>query len=110
MPMVPLFTAFGWSLARAGTAQAARQALGVQASGPEVVETCTGSPHTYENTGDWLEQVVISAGTVTLIQLSTDGGSSFYDVGVLGGSHILRPGDRIKITYVVAPAVKVASL
>jgi len=48
--------------------------------------------------------VMVSAGTVSALDLSLDG-VTFDAAGLLGGQLILNPGGVLKITYVVAPTV-----
>ena len=60
------------------------------------------SPFTYQNSQDAAIVVIVSGGTVTTIQFSRDG-TNWYTVGLLAGQFWLNPGDRLRVTYVVAP-------
>ena len=65
------------------------------------------SPAIYQNTGTKTENVIISGGTVTVVEISRDG--TTYDiVGVLAGAFLLAPLDRIRVTYTILPTVKSA--
>ena len=58
------------------------------------------SPWTYTNTSAYLQQVVISGGTITAVTLSQGGLT-----GLLGGSFVLRPNDAVTVIYAVVPSV-----
>jgi len=65
----------------------------------------TGSPFVIQNNQILSNQaIVISGGTVTLIQISRNG-SDYFTVGLLSGQYILSPGDYLKITYAIAPTI-----
>ena len=67
--------------------------------------TPTGSPFTYQNTASFDASVIVSGGTMSLIEFSRDG-ATWYDVGVItGGMFHLSPSDRIRVTYSVAPTM-----
>jgi hypothetical protein len=66
--------------------------------------TVTASPFSWSNTNDYPVEVVVSGGTVTLIEFSR-GGSALINIGILGGVVRLAPADRIRVTYVVAPTM-----
>ena len=66
--------------------------------------TPTGSPFTWQNTNPYPVAVIISAGTVTTVEFSRDG-VTFFAVGLLAGQYHLSPGDRIRVTYAVAPTM-----
>lgn len=58
---------------------------------------------TIANTLDTDVDIFIGGGTVTLVQLKRQ--STSFDVGLLGGSVRLSPGDQTVITYAVAPTI-----
>lgn len=66
----------------------------------ELPVTPTGSPFTYSapNGGS----MIVSGGTVSLIEFSRDG-STFYDVGQTSGMFSLSAADLLRVTYAVAP-------
>lgn len=61
-----------------------------------------GSPFSFQNTVPG--HINISAGTVSLIEVSRDG-SNFFATGLLGGMFFLCPGDFCRVTYAVAPTM-----
>jgi len=69
----------------------------------------SGSPFTYINTSARAQSVIVSGGTVSLIEYSRDG-VTFTVVGVLAGLVYLNPGDRIRVTYVTAPTITATPL
>ena len=62
------------------------------------------SPFDLINTGYKPLMYIISGGTVTAISYSRDG-SQFDVSGMLMGTFDVNPGDRLRITYTVAPTV-----
>jgi len=64
--------------------------------------TPTGSPFVYS--APRRGSLIVSAGTVSLIEFSRDG-TTFYDVGQTSGMFALSAADRLQITYTVAPDV-----
>lgn len=50
------------------------------------------------------QAVLVSGGTVTLIEYSRDG-TTFYATGLVAGMFVLETGDILRVTYAVAPAV-----
>lgn len=64
------------------------------------------SPYTYQNTTSRAQTVVVSGGTVTLIRLSRDG-ATFDSIGLISGQYALAPGDRLEVTYAVAPTLAI---
>lgn len=48
--------------------------------------------------------LLVSIGTVTLIEFSRDG-TVFDVVGLIAGQFHLNPGDWLRITHIVAPTV-----
>lgn len=64
----------------------------------------TGSPFTYQNNTSQHQLVTISGGTVTTIEISRDG-LVFDLLGLLAGPYVVRPGDRLRIAYLLAPTM-----
>ena len=60
------------------------------------------SPFSFQSTVPG--NVNVSAGTVSLIEISRDG-VSFVTTALLGGMFFLGPGDFLQVTYAVAPAM-----
>ncbi len=79
----------------------------VSPAGTRSVVSVGASPHTYTNSTARNQTIIVSAGTVTTIAISGDGGSNFDTVGIVAGAFPLRPNDRCRITYAVAPTVVV---
>lgn len=72
--------------------------------GSRITISPTGSPYSYvNNTGQHL-LVTISGGTVTTIEISRDG-LVFDLLGLLAGPYVLAPGDRLRVTYILAPTM-----
>lgn len=74
-------------------------------TGARTTVTLTSSPASLRNACGTRVAVLVSAGTVTTLEISSDAGGNFDGVGLLGGMAILNPADILKITYVVAPTV-----
>lgn len=66
--------------------------------------TVGASPYSYQNTSTGTQTVLVSGGTVTLIEYTRDN-ATFYSVGMLGGAFDLNPLDRLRVTYAVAPTM-----
>ena len=66
--------------------------------------TVTASPFTYQNTTAFNGDVIISGGTVSNIEFTRDD-TTFYTVGFIKGVLRLSPGDRVLVTYTVAPTM-----
>ena len=62
------------------------------------------SPYDLINVGYAPLRFQISGGTVSAITYSRDG-STFDSVGAVAGQFDLNPGDRLRITYTVAPTI-----
>ena len=73
--------------------------------GPLASVTVTASPFTFTNSEAVRVCVAVSGGTVTSIDKSVDGSTSFFGLGLLGGEYHLNPGHSLKVTYVVAPTM-----
>lgn len=81
-----------------------KSALTPIAGGDRITITPTGSPFVYRNGSTQRQEVVISGGTITIIDISRDG-VVFDSLGLLAGAVLLNPGDRVRITYVLAPSI-----
>ena len=57
----------------------------------------------YTNTLPVPVQMIISGGTVSLIEFTRDAGTTYDALGVVAGAVTLAPGDGIRLTYTVAP-------
>jgi len=64
--------------------------------------TLTASPFTYSPSAKGT--IFVSGGTVSLIQFSRDGVTS-YPTGTTAGPFVVNANDRLIITYTVAPTV-----
>lgn len=74
-------------------------------SGPSrLAITPTASPADIINTGFAPIRLLVSGGTVSAITYSRDG-TTFDATGLTAGAFDVAPGDRIRITYTVAPTV-----
>lgn len=62
------------------------------------------SPYTYTNANAYVEDILVAVGTVTLIEFSRDG-ATWYATGIIAGLARLSPGDRLKVTYTLAPTI-----
>lgn len=65
-----------------------------------------GSPFMYQNTSAQRQVVLISGGLITTTEFSRDG--AMFDP--IGSQCVLNPLDRIRVTYVLAPAIAVYPL
>lgn len=81
-----------------------RDCIYVTAPAPASISP-SGSPYTYTNGDFYDEFVVVSGGTVSAIELSTNAGTTFTNVGATAGSWLLRSGDQLKVTYSSAPTM-----
>lgn len=72
--------------------------------GPVTAISPGGSPFTWQNPESVPVLVVISVGTVTLLEYSIDN-STWLTLGLIAGAFKLNPGQWIKVTYVVAPTM-----
>lgn len=72
--------------------------------GPVASISVGASPFSWTNPESVRVIVMISGGTLGLIQLSPDG-TTFADVGTLCGMYPLNPGWRLKVTYSLAPTM-----
>ena len=105
--MLAVITAAGSALIDDLTAAAQRVTLGVvgtdQATLPFAI-TPPGSVVAYQNATGFPLDVIVSGGTVTLIELSRDG-ATWYTIGLIAGLILLSPSDRVRVTYTVAPTM-----
>ena len=61
------------------------------------------SPYTYQNTGDFTVDAIVTGGTVSAVEFSRDGTTFF---AASAGTQIsLNPGDSLRVTYAVAPSI-----
>ena len=61
------------------------------------------SPYTYQNTGDFTVDAIVTGGTVSAVEFSRDATTFF---AVSAGTQIsLNPGDYLRVTYTVAPSI-----
>lgn len=67
--------------------------------------TIGASPHTIEHLDFWPASYSIAGGTVSLVELSINGGSTWTDIGIIAGVVTLRQADQLRITYSNAPTV-----
>lgn len=65
--------------------------------------TVGSSPFTY--TAAQTGQVIVKGGTVSKIEFSRDGGTTFFDIGVTAGMFLLNAQDQLKVTYSGAPTM-----
>lgn len=69
--------------------------------------TPSGSPYDYRNLDSHPVAVYVSGGTVSAIQVSADG-STWHPTGITAGEVLLPHTHYVRITYSVAPNVRVA--
>lgn len=67
--------------------------------------TIGASPHTIEHLDFWPARYSIADGTVSLVELSIDGGSTWTNLGLISGVVTLRQADQLRITHSSAPTV-----
>lgn len=65
------------------------------------------SPYTYTNNTDFDLTVVITSGTVTLVEFTRDGVNFVNLVAATNTSVTLNPGDAVRITWAVAPIMTI---
>jgi hypothetical protein len=71
---------------------------------PPVGVTVGTSPWVYQATQGYRERVIVSGGTVSLIEFSRDG-ATWFGLGETAGMFVLDPADRLRITHTAAPTV-----
>jgi hypothetical protein len=69
---------------------------------PGNVEPVTVGTSPYEYSATKRGSMIVSGGTVSVIEFSRDG-TNYYDVGVTAGMFALNASDRLRVTYSVAP-------
>ena len=67
-------------------------------AGVAVSPSC--SPYTWTAPSDGV--LIVSGGTVSLVEVGR--GAAFYAAGLVGGLIPVSAGDKVRMTYVVAPA------
>jgi hypothetical protein len=73
--------------------------------GPRVSVTLGSSPAALQNTTTTPIMVLLNGGTVSLLEYSRDN-VTYDSVGsLLSGDFFLNPGDWMRVTYTIAPAV-----
>lgn len=78
----------------------------VAVSSTEAAQSLTlgASPFTWTNALGYPVSVMVSGGTVTLIDLIVAGAT--WPVGLLAGIFDVRAGDGIRVSYTIAPALR----
>ena len=76
------------------------QALMAAPSSAGVAVVPSGSPFTWTATAAGM--LIVSGGTVSLVEVGR--GAAFYAAGLVGGLIPVSVGDKVRMTYVVAPA------
>ena len=77
---------------------------------PLLTPTVGTSPYTYQNTTGYQAVVSITGGTVSAIQISRDN-TNFYTLAVAtNATLVLGINDYVKITYTVAPVLKIFTI
>lgn len=74
-------------------------------SGPVATISVGASPFSWTNPENCPVQLMISGGTVTVIEYAPSSGATFMTLGLLGGAFRLNPGDKARVTYVLAPTM-----
>jgi len=64
----------------------------------------SSSPYVHQFQQAGRGRILVSSGTVSLIEWSRDG-ATFYPVGTSGGAFFVAQNDYIRVTYTVAPTV-----
>lgn len=89
---------------RVGSISAESAAAGGLALGAaQVTDTVTASP--YVHTAATQQLCRVNGGTVSLIEISIDGGTTYLGTGKTSGYFRLGANDKLRITYTVAPTV-----
>lgn len=71
---------------------------------PPVAITVTASPFVYTNSAGMKGTVVLSGGTVSLIEIQRPP-AGFLVEGETSGQFFLAPGDQVRVTYSVVPTM-----
>ena len=77
---------------------------GAPSAAPLVPITAGASPYSYQNTSGVRQNVIVTGGTVTLVEYSR-GGATWYTTGLIAGTVLLNPLDWVRVTYTVAPVM-----
>ena len=72
---------------------------------PENVSPVTVGVSPYVYSAPRRGSLIVSGGTVSAIELSRDGGDTYYDVGTQAGMFALSASDLLRITYTGVPTV-----
>lgn len=73
-------------------------------SGPRIAISVGASPFTYTNNSQRAQLVNVMGGTVTVIEYARNG-FAFDVLGLLSGQYTLMPGDKLRVTYLLAPTM-----
>ena len=73
-------------------------------NGARTVVSVGASPFSFVNPEATPVSAIVSLGTTTLIEYSRDG-VTFDTLGLIAGQFRLNPGDRLRVTYTIAPTV-----
>jgi hypothetical protein len=76
-------------------------------SQPLITPTVGASPYTYQNTTGIQSVVSITGGTVSQVAISRDNSTFYQTAGATNTHVVLGVNDYVKITYTVAPTLKV---
>jgi hypothetical protein len=71
---------------------------------PPVGVAVGASPWVYQALQGYRETLIVSGGTVSLIEFSRDG-TTWFGLGETAGMFVLDPADRLRITHTAAPVV-----
>lgn len=80
------------------------QLLNAQALPLPTAVALGASPATVQFQFGGTASIIVSGGTVSLIEFSRDG-TTFFNVGTVAGMFTLSQDDRLRITYVAPPTV-----
>ena len=75
------------------------------AYGPTATITVGASPFSWTNPESVRVIVMLTGGTLSLVQLASPVDGTLVDVGMSCGHYTLNPGWRIRVTYIVAPTM-----
>ena len=76
----------------------------VPSTASPVSVTAGASPYTYQNISGTRQNVIVTGGTVTLVEYSR-GSTVWFTTGLIAGTVLLNPGDSVRVTYTVAPVI-----
>lgn len=69
--------------------------------------TPSGSPYSYTNSSTGDVDVIVRGGTVSAVEIGR--GASYESVGVVAGMFRLSPADILRVTYTVAPTMRLVT-